>query len=50
MLQFLPNEKHLGFPTTASYLSIWMFYAIFAYYLCGWYSDLFGLIFRHQTF
>jgi hypothetical protein len=24
------------------YLSIWMFCAIFAYYLCGWLSDLFG--------
>jgi MFS family permease len=36
MPQFLANEKHLGFQTTASYLSIWMFCAIFAYYLCGW--------------
>ena len=42
MPQFLANEKHLGFTTTASYLSIWMFCAIFAYYLCGWLSDLFG--------
>src|SRR5499425_1716900 len=42
MPQFLANEKHLGFQTTASYLSIWMFCAIFAYYLCGWLSDLFG--------
>jgi MFS transporter len=42
MPQFLANEKHLGFQTTASYLSVWMFRAIFAYYLCGWLSDLFG--------
>jgi len=42
MPQFLANEKHLGFTTTASYLSIWMFCAIFAYYLCGWLCDLFG--------
>ena len=42
MPQFLANEKHLGFQTTASYLSIWMFCAIFAYYLCGWLCDLFG--------
>jgi len=42
MPQFLANEKHLGFTTKASYLSIWMFCAIFAYYLCGWLSDLFG--------
>src|SRR6516164_7729587 len=42
MPQYLANEKHLGFQTTASYLSIWMFCAIFAYYLCGWLCDLFG--------
>jgi MFS family permease len=42
MPQFLANEKHLGFQTTASFLSIWMFCAIFAYYLCGWLCDLFG--------
>src|SRR5215472_246276 len=42
MPQYLANEKHLGFQTTASYLSVWMFCAIFAYYLCGWLSDLFG--------
>jgi MFS family permease len=40
--QYLANEKHLGFQTTPSYLSIWMFCAIFAYYLCGWLCDLFG--------
>jgi fucose permease len=39
---YLANEKHLGFQTAASYLSVWMFCAIFAYYLCGWLSDLFG--------
>ena len=42
MPQYLANEKHLGFQTTASYLSIWMGCAIFAYYLCGWLCDLFG--------
>jgi MFS transporter, AAHS family, cis,cis-muconate transporter len=42
MPQYLANEKHLGFQTTASYLAIWMGCAIFAYYLCGWLCDLFG--------
>jgi len=42
MPQFLANEKHLGFQATARYLAIWMFCAIFAYYLCGWLCDLFG--------
>ena len=42
MPQYLANEKHLGFQMTASYLSIWMGCAIFAYYLCGWLCDLFG--------
>ena len=42
MPQYLANEKHLGFQTTAFYLSIWMGCAIFAYYLCGWLCDLFG--------
>jgi MFS family permease len=42
MPQFLANEKHLGFQTTATYLSAWMFVAIFAYYFCGWLCDLFG--------
>jgi MFS family permease len=42
MPQFLANEKHLGFQTTASYLSVWMFFAIFAYAVCGWLCDLFG--------
>jgi MFS family permease len=42
MPHFLAAEKHLGFQTTARYLSIWMFVAIFAYCLCGWMSDVFG--------
>ena len=42
MPQYLANEKHLGFQTTASFLSIWMGCAIFAYYLCGWLCDMFG--------
>jgi AAHS family cis,cis-muconate transporter-like MFS transporter len=42
MPQFLANEKHLGFQITATYLSAWMFVAIFAYYFCGWLCDLFG--------
>jgi MFS family permease len=39
---YLANERHLGFPTMATYLSIWMFCAIFAYWICGWLCDLFG--------
>jgi MFS family permease len=39
---FLANEKHLGFQTMGRYLSVWMFVAIFAYWLCGWLCDLFG--------
>ena len=39
---FLANEKHLGFQTTATYLTIWMFFAIFAYWVCGALSDHFG--------
>jgi len=39
---YLANERHLGFPTMATYLSIWMFCAIFAYWMCGWLCDLFG--------
>ena len=39
MPQFLAKEKNLGFQTTASYLSIWMFVAIIAYWICGWLSD-----------
>jgi MFS family permease len=42
MPQFLATEKKLGFQTTVSYLSIWMFVAIFAYWICGWLSDKFG--------
>jgi MFS family permease len=39
---YLANEKHLGFQTMSSYLSIWMFVAIFAYWVCGWLCDMFG--------
>jgi MFS family permease len=39
---FLANEKHLGFKVMGSYLSIWMFVAIFAYWFCGWLCDVFG--------
>jgi MFS family permease len=39
---YIANEKHLGFQTMGSYLSIWMFCAIFAYWICGWLCDLFG--------
>ncbi len=42
MPQFLANEKHLGFQTTASYLSVWMFVAIIAYWFCGALCDRFG--------
>src|SRR5262249_26913733 len=42
MPQFLANEKHLGFQTAATYLSIWMFFAIFAYWICGYLCDRFG--------
>ena len=39
---YLANERHLGFPTMATYLSVWMFFAIFAYWICGWLCDQFG--------
>jgi len=39
---YLASERHLGFPTMAGYLSVWMFCAIFAYWICGWLCDLFG--------
>ena len=42
MPQFVANEKKLGFQTMASWLTIWMFCAIFAYWLCGWLCDLYG--------
>ena len=42
MPQFLASEKHLGFQTMASWLSIWMFFAIFAYWICGWLCDKYG--------
>ena len=35
-------EKKLGFQTALGYLSIWMFVAIFAYWICGWLSDQLG--------
>jgi fucose permease len=39
MPQFLADEKHLGFQTMASYLTIWMVVAIAAYWICGWLCD-----------
>lgn len=42
MPQFLANEKHLGFQATASFLSVWMFVAIIAYWICGALCDRFG--------
>jgi MFS family permease len=42
MPQYLATEKKLGFQTAVQYLSVWMFFAIFAYWICGWLSDQFG--------
>ena len=39
---YLSTEKHLGFQTMGRFLSVWMFCAIFAYWICGWLCDLFG--------
>ncbi|MPZ59615.1 MAG: MFS transporter [Rhizobiales bacterium] len=39
---YLATERKLGFPTMASYLSVWMFCAIFAYWICGWLCDVVG--------
>ena len=39
---YLATERKLGFQTMGSYLSIWMFCAIFAYWFCGWLCDLYG--------
>jgi MFS family permease len=39
---YLSTEKHLGFQIMGSFLSVWMFCAIFAYWICGWLCDLFG--------
>ena len=39
---YLATEKHLGFQTMGTYLTIWMACAIFAYWICGWLCDLFG--------
>jgi putative MFS transporter len=42
MPHFLATEKKLGFQVAVSWLSWWMFAAIFAYWICGWLCDLFG--------
>ena len=39
---YLANEKHLGFQTMGTYLTIWMLCAIFAFWLAGWLCDVFG--------
>jgi MFS family permease len=39
---YLATERKLGFPTMATYLSIWMACAIAAYWICGWLCDVFG--------
>ena len=39
---YLATEKKLGFQIMGGYLSIWMFCAIFAYWICGWLCDMFG--------
>jgi MFS family permease len=39
---YLATERKLGFPTMATYLSIWMACAIAAYWICGWLCDAFG--------
>jgi MFS family permease len=39
---YLATERKLGFPIMATYLTIWMFFAIFAYWICGWLCDLYG--------
>lgn len=50
MPQFLATEKKLGFQTAVGYLSVWMFVAIFAYWICGWLSDQFGRRYVIPTF
>ena len=42
MPQFLAVEKKLGFQLAVKYLTIWMFFAIFAYWIFGWLADQFG--------
>jgi len=42
MPQLFAVEKKLGFQLTVKYLSIWMFCAIFAYWLFGWLADRYG--------
>lgn len=39
---YLATERKLGFPTMATYLSVWMACAIAAYWICGWLCDMFG--------
>jgi len=39
---YLATERKLGFQTMGAYLTVWMFCAIFAYWICGWLCDLFG--------
>ena len=39
---YLATERKLGFQVMGTYLSIWMFCAIFAYWFCGWLCDLYG--------
>ena len=50
MPQLLAVEKKLGFQTAVGYLSVWMFVAIFAYWICGWLSDQFGRRFNIPLF
>ena len=42
MPQFLAVEKKLGFQLAVKYLSIWMFVAIFGYWVLGWCADQLG--------
>ncbi len=36
------HREAFGLPAMSSYLSVWMFVAIFAYWLCGWLCDVVG--------
>ena len=47
---YLATERKLGFQTMSTYLTIWMFCAIFAYWICGWLCDLFGRRWVIQAF
>jgi putative MFS transporter len=42
MPQLIAVEKKLGFQAAVHDLTIWMFFATFAYWVCGWLSDRFG--------